>query len=98
MPKPTLSSGTASPVSRRYFIKYTTLAVATLGTSPAFLRGQNLHNHITVAVVGAAGKGAGDTVHSPPDAGDILASCDVDMNPLSGLVSRTPSLAFVPGV
>ena len=91
MPKPSLSTGTAFPVSRRYFIKYTTLAVATLGTAPAFLRGQNLHNHINVAVVGAGGKGAGDTDHCATDGGDILALCDVDKNTLTSRGARYPN-------
>ena len=91
MPKPRHSPGTVSPVSRRYFIKYTTLAVATLGTAPAFLRGQNLHNHINVAVVGAGGKGAGDTDHCATDGGDILALCDVDKNTLISRGARYPN-------
>ena len=64
MPKPILSAGTASLVSRRHFIKYTALTAAAFGTAPAFLRGQNLHNQIQIAVVGAGGKGESDTDHA----------------------------------
>src|SRR5678816_564155 len=90
MPKPTVSPGTASLVSRRHFIKYTTLTAAAFGTAPAFLRGQNLHNRINVAVVGAGGKGAGDTDHAAKAGGDIIALCDVDQNTLGSRGAKYP--------
>src|SRR5436309_14764952 len=83
MPKPTLSTETASVISRRHFIKYSTLTAAAFGTAPAFLRGQNLHNRVNVAVVGAGGKGEGDTDHAAKAGGDIIALCDVDQNTLA---------------
>jgi hypothetical protein len=77
-------------VSRRHFIKYGTLTVSVLGTAPAFLRGQDLHNHVHVAVVGAGGKGSSDTDHAAKAGGDIVALCDVDQGTLSSRGAKYP--------
>src|SRR5262245_44973529 len=91
MPKQPVSSGTVSLVSRRHFIKYSVLTLAALGTAPAFLRGQNLHNRINVAVIGAGGKGSSDTDHAAKAGGDIIALCDVDQNTLGSRGVKYPS-------
>lgn len=81
MPKPTLFSGVAPHLSRRLFIKYTTLAAA-YGAAPAFLRGANLNDRINIAVIGAGGKGSSDTDHCAAAGGNIVGLCDVDLTTL----------------
>jgi predicted dehydrogenase len=83
MPKPYTPSGTA-PLSRRTFIKYSTVTATVLGVAPAFLRGQNLNGRINVACIGVGGKGGGDTDSAFALGGNIVALCDVDSNTLNG--------------
>ena len=90
MPKPTSRTGTASPLSRRHFIKYTTLATAAFGVAPAFLRGQNLNSLVNVAVIGAGGKGSSDTDETAKVGGNIFALCDVDSNTLNSRSAKYP--------
>jgi predicted dehydrogenase len=80
--------GTAS--SRRQFIKYTAATATILGVAPAFLRGQNLHNRINVAVIGAGGKGSSDTDETAKVGGDIVALCDVDATTLGKRGDKYP--------
>jgi hypothetical protein len=64
-------------LSRRQFIKYSTIATtAAMATAPAFLRGQNLNNKLNIATIGAGGKGASDTDSCKSE--NIVALCDVD--------------------
>lgn len=90
MPKPSTHPlfGTAS--SRRQFIKYTATTATILGVAPAFLRGQNLHNRVNVAVIGAGGKGASDTSDTAKVGGDIVALCDVDASTLAKQGEKYP--------
>src|SRR4030095_69269 len=90
MPKPSMHPlfGTAS--SRRQFIKYTAATATILGVAPAFLRGQNLHNRINVAVIGAGGKGSSDTDETAKVGGDIVALCDVDATTLGKRGDKYP--------
>ncbi len=92
MPKPNVPTGTVYPLSRRQFIKYTTLATgAVFGTAPAFLRGQNLNERLNIAVVGAGGKGSGDTDAAAECGGNIVALCDVDQNTLDARTTSNPN-------
>src|SRR5262249_46131139 len=90
MSKPTTSVGTASPLSRRQFIKYGAAAATTLGVAPAFLRGQNLNERIRIGVIGAGGKGSSDTDGAAACGGDIVALCDVDMKTLEARGEKYP--------
>jgi hypothetical protein len=90
MPKPISPNGTASPLSRRHFIKYTTLATTAFGVAPAFVRGQNLNSLVDVAVIGAGGKGASDTDETAKVGGNIVALCDVDSNTLNSRGAKYP--------
>ncbi len=91
MPKPNVSSGTAYPISRRHFIKYTTLATgAVFGTAPALLRGQNLNERLNIAVIGAGGKGSSDTDAAAESGGNIVGLCDVDQNTLESRTTSNP--------
>jgi hypothetical protein len=90
MPKPHTPSGT-TPVSRRYFIKYSTAAVAaTTMTGPFLLRGQNLNEKIRVACIGVGGKGSSDTDDAGKCGGEIVALCDVDKGTLEKKAQKFP--------
>ena len=82
MPKPYTPSGTAPALSRRHFIKYSTVTATVLGIAPAFLRGQNLNGRINVACIGVGGKGGGDTDSAYTLGGNIVALCDIDADTL----------------
>src|SRR5262245_57735022 len=90
MPKPKTPTGTAS-ISRRHFIKYTTLgASAAALTGPFILRGQNLNNRLNIAVIGAGGKGSSDTDQAAAIGGNIIALCDVDKGTLEARSTSNP--------
>lgn len=84
------SLGTARGVSRRDFLKSTSLAVgaATLA-APAFLRGQNLNAKLNIGAIGAGGKGSSDTDHCASE--NIVALCDVDQNTLDSRGKKYPN-------
>ena len=82
MPKPYTPAGTA--LSRRHFIKYSTVTATVLGLAPAFLRGQNLNERINNACIGVGGKGSSDTDSAFALGGNIVALCDIDANTLNG--------------
>lgn len=90
MPKPSTNPGT-TPVSRRYFIKYSTAAVAaTTLTGPYILSGKNLNEKIRVACIGVGGKGSGDTDDAASCGGEIVALCDVDRGTLEKKAEKFP--------
>ena len=85
MAKPSFSLGTASLVSRRNFLKNSSLAVSvTALAGPALLREQNLNERVAIGVIGADGKGSSDTNDAASCGGDIVALCDVDKSRLEG--------------
>jgi predicted dehydrogenase len=91
MPKPSIIPvGTASSLSRRHFIKYSAATATVLGVAPAFLRGQNLNDRVNIAVIGAGGKGSGDTDDAAKVGGNIVGLCDVDRNTLDGRGAKYP--------
>jgi predicted dehydrogenase len=83
MPKPYTPAGTAPALSRRHFIKYSTVTATVLGIAPAFLRGQNLNGRINIACIGVGGKGGGDTDSAYSLGGNIVALCDIDAHTLN---------------
>ncbi|HEY2952944.1 MAG TPA: Gfo/Idh/MocA family oxidoreductase, partial [Verrucomicrobiae bacterium] len=92
MSKPISSLGAASPLSRRYFIKYSTLATGVIfGTAPSFLRGQNLNGKINVAIIGAGGKGEGEVSDAARLGANIVALCDVDYNRAAKSIEKHPT-------
>jgi hypothetical protein len=91
MPKSNDSIGTVPPLSRRQFIKYTTLATGAFAlTGPYVVRGQNLNSRIQVAVVGAGGKGSSDTDETAKAGGVIVGLCDVDKTTLGSRGAKYP--------
>ena len=65
------------PVSRRDFIKTTSLAAGALAFGvPTLLRGQNLNSKLNIACIGIGGKGRSDTDACASE--NIVALCDVD--------------------
>ena len=79
------SSTGYSPLTRRDFLRYSTLAVGVgVVGAPAFLRGQNLNEKINIACIGVGGKGDSDSNSAYDLGGNIVALCDVDANTLNG--------------
>ena len=70
------SSPVSGALSRRQFSKL--LAASALGTlsAPAFLRGQNLNGKLSIAVIGAGGRG-GSNLADVGKSENIVAICDV---------------------
>ena len=87
MPKPYTPSGTA--LSRRHFIKYSTLTATILGIAPGFVRGQDLNGRVQVASIGVGGKGDSDSSDAG-GLGDMVAICDVDSNTLDKKGAKFP--------
>ncbi|MBI4657439.1 MAG: Gfo/Idh/MocA family oxidoreductase [Verrucomicrobia bacterium] len=84
MAKSSFPSGTASQISRRNFLKNSSIAVgATALSGPFLVRGQNLNERIRIGVIGAAGKGSSDTDEAASCGGDIVSLCDVDKGTLA---------------
>ncbi len=76
-------------ISRRRFIKYSSVALgATAVSGPYLLRGQSLNNKLNIAVIGAGGKGSSDTDHCATE--NIVALCDVDRKTLESRKQKYP--------
>lgn len=74
--------------ARRQFLKSFTLAGAALTAAPYWLRSQDAPKRLNVAVIGAAGKGAGDTDAVASE--NIVALCDADGHRLAGRLQKYP--------
>jgi Oxidoreductase family, NAD-binding Rossmann fold/Oxidoreductase family, C-terminal alpha/beta domain len=79
--------------NRRNFLKTATLAGgAVVFGVPTLLRGQNLNSKLNIAIIGAGGKGAGDT--DCCDTENIVALCDVDTVNCAKTVEKYPQAKF----
>src|ERR1700709_1917444 len=79
--------------NRRNFLKTATLAGGAVAFGvPTLLRGQNLNSKLNIAVIGAGGKGAGDTDCCSGE--NIVALCDVDSDHCAGQLKKYPSAKF----
>lgn len=91
MPTRPTPSGTAPSLSRRHFLKYSTIATGSLAlTGPWIVSGRNLNDRIRIGVIGAGGKGASDTDGSAAVGGEIVALCDVDKKTLDERAVKYP--------
>src|SRR5262245_5693880 len=79
--------------TRREFLKASALAAgaATLGV-PQLLRGQNLNSKLTIAAIGAAGKGQSDTDLCASE--NIVALCDVDQDHCASQLKKYPDAKY----
>src|SRR5437773_137494 len=84
-PSTTLSEG----LSRRHFSKL--LATSALGTlaAPTFLRGQNLNSKLSIAIIGAGGRG-GSNMADVGTSENIVAVCDVAEAALDSAQKKFP--------
>ena len=79
--------------NRRDFLKTATLAGgAVVFGVPTLLRGQNLNSKLNIAVIGAGGKGAGDTDCCSSE--NIFALCDVDTENSADTLKKYPQAKF----
>ena len=77
------SSIKTSPVSRREFLRRTSLAATTAAlTFPYVGRVLGANERINLGCIGVGGKGDGDSSHAAACGGNIVAICDVDQNSL----------------
>src|ERR1041384_3169145 len=91
MPNPYPPHSAASRLSRRQFLKNSTLlAGAAVATGPYILRGQNLNSKLNVASIGAGGKGSSDTDNVADLGENIYALCDVDLKTLESRTASNP--------
>lgn len=77
-------------ITRRNFIRYSTLASVAVLTAPSIIHGQNLNEKIRVACIGVGGKGSSDTDSAKSLGGEIVALCDVDENTLNAKAQKYP--------
>src|SRR5687768_9994702 len=80
-----------SHISRRRFIKYSSLAGAATFAAPYIMRAQDQspNNKLNIAVIGAGGKGASDTDSCAGE--NIVALCDVDQKTLDSRAQKYPN-------
>ncbi len=81
-----------SKISRRRFIKYSSLATGAVAfAGPYIMRAQEQspNNKLNIAVIGAGGKGSGDTQACESE--NIVALCDVDQKTLDKQGQKYPS-------
>src|SRR6478609_8432266 len=81
-------SGSATPIPRRQFLRYSALGAGAALAAPALLRAQSPNSKLNIAVIGAGGKGSSDTDHCSGE--NIYALCDVDDNTLRSRKEKYP--------
>ncbi|MDO5308723.1 MAG: Gfo/Idh/MocA family oxidoreductase [Planctomycetia bacterium] len=84
-------------LNRRQFLKSSTYSALALGAasfaSPAIVRAQNVNSKLQIAVVGIAGRGAGnisELLGGSKDLVELVALCDVDDNNLESQGAKFP--------
>src|SRR2546426_9214232 len=89
MTKPPVHPANASRLSRRHFLKSSTLATGTfLLGAPALLRGKGLNEKLDIAIIGAGGRGEANTKSVSSE--NIIALCDVDEGRLNKAGEKYP--------
>jgi len=78
---------TSTGLSRRHFIKRTTLAAGAAMYFPYVGNVLGANDRINVACIGVGGKGAQDSADAAMCGGNIVAFCDVDTNALDAQTS-----------
>src|ERR1044071_2985680 len=83
------ASRMSGALSRRHFSKL--VATSALGTlvAPAFLRGQNLNSKLSIAIIGAGGRG-GSNMADVGKSENIVAVCDVAESALDSAQKNFP--------
>ncbi len=76
------------PMTRRQFTRNLLTAAGALSAAPALLRGQNLNSRLNIAIIGAGGRGAGNTDSVKSE--NIVALCDVNARALDSACSKYP--------
>jgi len=80
-----------NPVSRREFLRRTSLAAGTVAlTFPYVGRVLGANDRINIACIGVGGKGDSDSGHAAACGGNIVAICDVDQNTLDKKAKQFP--------
>lgn len=79
-----------SVISRRQFLRASTLASAGILSFPYVGRVLGANDKINVACIGVGGKGSSDCDDSANCGGNIIAICDVDANALAAKAKKFP--------
>jgi predicted dehydrogenase len=90
MPNNSCSKLSFASLNRRQFLYYSTLAGGAALSFPYIARTQDANNKLNVAVIGAGGKGAGDTDSVAGLGENIVALCDVDEGILRKRAEKYP--------
>lgn len=77
-------------LTRRKFVKNTSITAGSVLGFPAIVRGQNLNSKIRVGCIGVGGKGSSDTDNAAREGGEIVALCDVDLKTLGKKAQKFP--------
>src|SRR5690349_8175195 len=75
-------------LTRRQFTRALLTASATFSAAPVLLRGQNLNNKLSIAVVGTGGRGASNLESVSSE--NIVALCDVNAQALNSAAAKHP--------
>lgn len=75
-------------ISRRQFTAASAAAFAGAFAAPVILRGQNLASKLNIAIIGAGGRGAGNTASVAGE--NIVALCDVNGKALDAQAAKFP--------
>src|SRR5439155_20978266 len=87
------SSSSQQLVTRRRFVYYSALAAGAVMlpiTATAGVRGKSPNEKLNIAVIGAGGKGRGDTDEVAELGENIYALCDVDKTTLDERTTSNP--------
>ena len=77
----------SQPLNRRQFTK-TAIAASTVFAAPALLRGKDLNSKLNIAIIGAGGRGLGNSVEVGSE--NIVAICDVYQHFVDAAALRYP--------
>jgi len=78
------------PITRRTFLRYSSLAAAAAAACPLFSTAQDAARKLNVAFVGVGGRGWGDLEDTVNAGCNVVALCDVDANHLANAAKAHP--------
>jgi predicted dehydrogenase len=77
-----------SPLTRRQFTRQLLLSASACALAPAFVRGQNLNSKLSIAIIGAGGRGGANAQSVSSE--NIVVLCDVNGQNLARAATKYP--------
>lgn len=77
-------------IERRQFLKTTAGASAALFAAPALVRGRNLNEKLSIAIIGCGGRGGANLKGVAAEGDNIVALCDVNASNLNAAAVQYP--------